>query len=707
VRRGRAVLLVGFVVLAGLAAGLGLGWWLLRTPSPDPTAGPWAPYVTTIAGRGVPGSRDGGPGVAEFSDPFAVAVAADGRVYVADAGDANRIRRIGPDGVVTLAGGSGEGWRDGRRGLAAFHTPSGVALAADGALYVSDTGTHRVRRVSADGDVTTLAGTGAPGYADGDASAASFDGPMGLALAPDGRLLVADAYNHRIRAIHRDGTVSTVAGTGVPGLGDGPGVSAQFDTPCGVAVAPDGIAYVADTGNGLVRRIDATGLVTTLGLVPAEPFADTSLVRPIGIAAGPDGRLAVTDRRGRVLQVWPDGAARLLAGSLAGYQDGAGRDARLHAPAGVAIDGRGAIVVADAGNYLVRRIAPPGLYQPDPPRSPLAPGPGFPHASLRERVLPWPIDPQFGWHEIAGTMGEARGTAGNGRERFHAGVDVQADQGTVVRAVGAAKVDTPLPALGFGDLNESVTIGPFTYVHVRAGRDRRDQSLDPGTFVVRPPDSLGAPGRLQLRRGTRIALGDPIGTVNRFAHVHLNAGTPGREVNPLTLPLAGFTDTVPPTIDPKGVALYDDAWAAQALRYRGRIVVRGRIRIVVDAWDQVDGNETRRRLGLYRLAYQVIGADGMPLEGYERPQTTVVFDRLPTDQRAAALIYAEGTGISAYGNRRTRFRYVATTRVVDGEASEDFWDTTALAPGPYTLRVVAADVAGNEATRDVAVWVYR
>jgi hypothetical protein len=121
----------------------------------------------------------------------------------------------------------------------------------------------------------------------------------------------------------------------------------------------------------------------------------------------------------------------------------------------------------------------------------------------------------------------------------------------------------------------------------------------------------------------------------------------------------------------------------------------------------VDGNARRRRLGLYRLAYQVLGPEGSEVAGFEVPRTTVVFDRLPPDPAAAGLIFAEGTGISVYGHRRTRFRYVATTRVVDGEASEDFWDTTALAPGPHTLRVFAADASGNETVRDVAVWVLR
>ena len=406
----------------------------------------------------------------------------------------------------------------------------------------------------------------------------------------------------------RAGVVSTLAGSGAPGLADGRGAEARFDTPCGVTVDRDGTVYVADTGNSLLRRIDRDGIVTTLALAPLDTSDDVSLVRPVGIAAGRDGRLVVSDRRGRVLQVWPDGTARTLAGLLPGFADGTGRIARFQAPAGLAVDARGAVFVADAGNYLVRRIAPPGLGAVIPPRGPLAAHPGFPVESLRALTVPWPIDPQYAWHEVAGTMGEARGSGTSGRDRFHAGIDVQADQGTIVRAVRSAKVDAPIPAFNFGDLNENVTIGPFTYVHVRAGRDRRDVSLDAGLFTIVSPDASGWPGRVLLRRGARVLAGDAIGSVNRFAHVHLNAGTPGREVNALTLPLAGFVDTVPPTIAPNGVTLYDESWTPQLLRSHGALSVRGRIRIVVDAWDQVDGNEPRRRLG--SVPARVSGAHG-------------------------------------------------------------------------------------------------
>jgi sugar lactone lactonase YvrE len=606
-----------------------------------------------------------------------------------------------------------------------FHTPSGLALAPDGSLYVADTGTHVIRRISKDGDVATVAGIGRPGYIDGPAASAAFDGPMGLALGPDGTLYVADAYNNRIRAIGTSGTVWTVAGDGLAGYQDGPGTSARFDVPCGVAIDPKGGLFVADTANNAVRRIARDRSVSTVELSAESALEDVSLVRPIGIAAGPHGAF-VTDRRGRILHILENGRTRVLAGTSNGFEDGAGVDARFNSPTGVAVDAHGALVVADAGNAAVRLVAPPGLYEPDPRRSPMA--------SLTESVedewvrqtVPWPVDPQFEWHEIAGTLGEARGSMADPRERFHAGIDVQAAQGTVVRSVASGKVQNPVAAVGFGSLTESLTLPPFAYIHLRVGRDIRDRPIDfagdPLTDVPRAvpggavtglhgtpfqvlADETGRPVVARLRRGTRIALGDALGTVNRFAHVHLNYGLPGRETNPLALTLAGFVDHVAPTIEPHGVTLYDETWLPLKARAANRLIVRGRVRIVVDAFDRVDGDSKRRRLGAYRLGYQVLNTNKTPVAGFEAPLTTIQFDGMPEVQGAPQLTYAPGSGITVYGTRRTRFRYIVTNRVNRTAAAEDAWDTSQLTPGPYTLRVFAWDAAGNQASADLPVLV--
>jgi hypothetical protein len=210
---------------------------------------------------------------------------------------------------------------------------------------------------------------------------------------------------------------------------------------------------------------------------------------------------------------------------------------------------------------------------------------------------------------------------------------------------------------------------------------------------------------VRVPRGARFAIGDELGTVNRFNHVHLNTGPPGREFNPLTMRLAGFVDTVQPTIAARGILLFTDAGLPLIGKSAGRLVVHGRVRIVVDAYDQVDGNARRRRLGIFGAGYQVLRGDGTPVAGFERPRMTITFDRLPRDGSDAQIVFAEGSGITVYGNRRTRFLYNVTNVVEDGEARVDAWDTTTLAPGPYTLRVLVTDAVGNETHRDVPVFV--
>jgi hypothetical protein len=209
---------------------------------------------------------------------------------------------------------------------------------------------------------------------------------------------------------------------------------------------------------------------------------------------------------------------------------------------------------------------------------------------------------------------------------------------------------------------------------------------------------------MRVKRGARFTTGDTIATVNPFKHVHLNVGWPGEEYNPLLFRLVQFTDTVPPTIASGGVKLYGADGQRFAQRVNGRLIVSGAVQIVVDAWDQVDGNRPERRLGLYALGYEVLNGDGSPAPGFERAIETIRFDRLGAAD-APRLIYAPGSGIPFYGERRTSFLYVVTNTYRDGVATAGLWDTTKLPPGDYTLRVHASDRSGNEAiaNRDVAI----
>ena len=177
--------------------------------------------------------------------------------------------------------------------------------------------------------------------------------------------------------------------------------------------------------------------------------------------------------------------------------------------------------------------------------------------------------------------------------------------------------------------------------------------------------------------------GEPLATINRTNHVHLNIGWPGEEYNPLHFGLVQFADTVAPTIRRGGIRLFGEDGHAFAVREQGRVIVQGRVQVVVDAWDQVDGNKSRRRLGLYRLGYQVLTRAGAPAPGFEVPRETIRFDRFTGDADAARLIYASGSGIPFYGGRSSQFLYIVTNTLRDGVAASGTWDTTTMTPGDY------------------------
>ncbi|HEX8459545.1 MAG TPA: hypothetical protein VF656_19790 [Pyrinomonadaceae bacterium] len=714
---------------------------------PVPTVSGWRAVVSTHAGSGAPGTIDNAAATgARFHNPFGVAVSREGHVYVADAGDSNRIRKIdASSGAVTTIAGGAEGFADGAGGAASFNTPSALAIDALGNLYVADTSNHRIRKVTPEGNVTTLAGDGTEGARDGAAEAAQFNAPVGLAVSADGaRVYVADTYNDRIRLITTaDRQVTTLAGASAPGYADGASATALFDTPCAVAATKDGELFIADTGNRRLRKLSKDGQVSTLTLAPADGAEFDGAFEPVGLALTHDNFLYVTEReRNRVWQLAPDNrTAHLIAGTSTGNAaPGDGRSADetlLNQPAGIAVDKTGALYIADSANYLVRKLTPTNTTsaatqnnstQAAPAQSassnadeaavgnssavPFVEGENLPHLSaevLGIKSLPWPLDPQDRWHEVVATLGEVRGSydTADSRHHLHSGIDIFGTYGETVRAVFDEKVESPLTNWGHGELNEGTRVGVLTYVHLRVGRSERDELFDEQRFMpVRDPE--GKLRRVRLKRGTRFRVGDPLGTINRMYHVHMNFGAPQAELNPLALPLVGFTDRVAPRIERDGVQLFDTATGKRLTEKRdGRVLLpRGlKVRIVVDAYDQVDGNQARRRLGLYKLGYALVRRDGSLAAGFERPRITLEFDRMPPDREAVKVAYADESGITVYGSKSTRFLYEVTNFVRGGHAARSAWDTALLPPGDYTLRILAADYNGNEATdgRDLEI----
>lgn len=254
--------------------------------------------VTTFAGSGTATFADGLGTSASFNLPYAVAVNAAGVVFVADRSN-HRIRKITPDGKVSTFAGSVAGYADGKGVTAKFNSPSGIALDSNGWFWVADTGNQRIRRISPDGSVSTLAG-GVVGAADGKGALAQFNAPLGIAADLAGNLYVADSGNHRIRKVAPDGTVSTYAGTTL-GWQDGAVAQARFSGPTAVAVGGDGSVFVADSGNQRLRKVFTNAVVSTVGGVGVAGSTDggaLSVARfyaPSGIAVASDGNLYVGD----------------------------------------------------------------------------------------------------------------------------------------------------------------------------------------------------------------------------------------------------------------------------------------------------------------------------------------------------------------------------------------------------------------------------
>ncbi len=252
-----------------------------------------------------------------------------------------------------------------------FLLPAGVATDAEGDLYVADYGNHIIRRITVSGTVTTFAGeVGQIGTVDGARTTARFNYPLGLAVDLAENIYISDSENQTIRKISASGIVTTLAGSpGQVGTGDGVGISARFNMPAGIATDAAGNIYVADSGNATIRKITPSGTVTTLAGAAGQtgatdgPGAAARFGHPSGIATDAQGNLYVADSHNRtVRKITPSGAVTTLAGASGqtGADDGTGQLARFQSPDGIATDTAGNIYVVDSGNATIRKITAAG-----------------------------------------------------------------------------------------------------------------------------------------------------------------------------------------------------------------------------------------------------------------------------------------------------------------------------------------------------------
>ena len=319
-----------------------------------------AQYVSTFAGS-TQGFVNGTATTAKFNWPMGIAIDTEGTIFVVDSAN-YVIRKITSAGVVSTFAGSGiGGFADGIASVAQFNGIDGLAVDTAGNVYVADTNNHRIRKISAAGVVSTLAGS-TQGYANGTGTAARFNNPSGVAVDAAGNVFVTDTFNYRIRKITPAGVVSTLAGSGIAGFANGSGTAAQFNKTYGIAVNDTGSIFVADALNHCVRKITASGVVTTFaGSVYGYANGNGTAAKfsyPYGITVDATDNVYVTDAEdNRIRKITIAGMVSTLAGSgIGGFADGIGTTAQFINPCGVTVDAVGSVFISDATNHRIRKI---------------------------------------------------------------------------------------------------------------------------------------------------------------------------------------------------------------------------------------------------------------------------------------------------------------------------------------------------------------
>lgn len=317
--------------------------------------------VSTLSGNGEEGYTDGSRTVARFSGPSGLSVLSNGDIMVTDYLN-YAIRKITPDGTVSTIAGGSPGYVEGVGTAAKLYFPDGIEQDATGNYYIADEGNHVIRKLDLNGAVTTFAGSGDGGFLDATGTAAYFAVPSGIAIDGQGNLYVADQFNHRIRKITPQGVVTTLAGKGTAGFADGLGNTAQFNRPAGVAVDATGNVFVGDLFNNRIRKITPSGEVTTLAGVELAGFADGSKLvakfnKPSGLAFGPDGILYVCDGENRAIRMIDvNGNVSTLTGRSEGYVDGLLSEALFRLPRDIDFAADGTIYIADYSSNCIRKI---------------------------------------------------------------------------------------------------------------------------------------------------------------------------------------------------------------------------------------------------------------------------------------------------------------------------------------------------------------
>ncbi|MEM6804591.1 MAG: PKD domain-containing protein, partial [Bacteroidota bacterium] len=345
-----------------------ISWLLFYLP------GAHAQLVTTVAGQvETTGDADGlALQEALFNNPHGIAVDGQGYVYIADRWN-HKIKKYDPyTGTVSTLAGTGDiGADNGPGATARFYSPWGLACDSAGNVYVADTKNQLIRKIDTNGMVSTIAGTGSFGVADGPAAAARFADPTGIAIAADGTIYVCDHVAHTIRRITTNGNVSTIAGKAfIDGYADGPGLQARFFRPYGIEMDWDGSILIADEWNHRIRRVQPTGFTSTIagsGLLGSDdgPASQARFNYPWDLVSDQDGAIYVMDGYNYVIRKIEGDSVITYAGEAGnvGGIDGYGIEASFSGATAISMDHRdNTLYVGDAFNELIRKVEPsPGI----------------------------------------------------------------------------------------------------------------------------------------------------------------------------------------------------------------------------------------------------------------------------------------------------------------------------------------------------------
>jgi sugar lactone lactonase YvrE len=316
--------------------------------------------VSTLAGNANDGFIDDIGAAASFYSPQGITIGNTGDIYVTDAFN-SAIRKVTTGGQVSTVTGNGTiGYVDGSLADARFYAPQSVVTDATGNIYVADFSNNVIRKITPGGVVSTLAGSGTAGYGDGTGIAASFNNPRGLAVDGSGNIYVADKGNNLIRKITAAGVVTTFAGNRAAAWVDKTtATDASFNKPSGLAIDAAGNIYVADAFNYSIRKITSAGVVSTYLGDPKHKVIGS----PSALTFDAKGNLFVADQTGRIFEITTDKVLLPLAGLSAttGFAEGSGKNALFASPQGVAADASGNLYIADSGNNRIRKIVLPSL----------------------------------------------------------------------------------------------------------------------------------------------------------------------------------------------------------------------------------------------------------------------------------------------------------------------------------------------------------